>query len=657
VPSSRTRSALACAGALAVLAALVLVAFAPAFQARFVQLDDDYNVLANPHFRGLSRDHLAWMAAASWNGNYQPLSWLSYAVDHALSGLDPARFHGTNILLHLATAAVLFFFARNLMMRAVAAASPFAATLAALFAALFFAVHPLRAESVAWVTDRNDLLAGFFFVVSLSCWWRVACAEAGPASRTPDARRTLAIVLGSTVFVAAVLASLDTSDPDVLRLRPLGAAGLGLAFASLGVAVGFAARGMASSPAGRVWYCSACCAFLLSLLSKGAAVALPLVLLVIDAYPLRRTGRAAAARLLVEKIPLLALSLMAGLIAGWARHARIGTYAWVERRTLLERAVQALQGLAFYPWKTLVPRGLVPIVDVPAQVSWLDPDVYLPVLAVPALVLALWRRRAPAPLAAFSAYALLIAPALGLVPFGTQLVSDRYSYLACMPLALLLGGACLAWASSGSRLSKLVAPCAAAAVVVLCVLTSRQTSIWRDSETLYAHQLRFDETPRALSNLAVVWNDRAEDDPARREEWLERAAALSARAIDLAKSRGVFVPEYRLHLGTILLNQGRLEEARAHLDWFVGERPDNMQGWANLGLALVRLSRCDEAVRTLQRAVARREGSADVWRILGLAFEGQGRTQDAIRAYRRALDLAPGEPTATERMHALGSGR
>jgi tetratricopeptide (TPR) repeat protein len=656
LPADRARSLVRTLFALAAIALAVLATFGPALAARFVLLDDDYNVLSNPHFRGFTAQSWAWRWSASWNGNYQPLAWLSLALDHTAAGLEPARYHATNLVLHGLTSGLVFLVARALLARARPAAGPEAEAwrrdLAALVAALAFAVHPLRAESVAWVTDRNDLLAGLFAVAATGCWLQAVRGDAPPARRS-----TSAVLAGALVFLLGLAASLDPSDPDRLGLRWAGAPGLLAAFVGLAVSVA------ASAPAGaRAWHAAACAAFLLSLLSKGAAVALPLVLLVLDLYPLRRFGRVASRQLLAEKVPLAALSLAAAGLASWSREARLGSAGWLVERSLPDRAAQAVQALAFYPWKTLVPRALVPIVDVPARTDWLAPSLLLPALAVAlgAALLVAFRRRAPAWSTAFAAYALLVAPALGLVPFGTQLVSDRYSYVACLPFAFLAGGAWLACASATRHAAKLALPAAVlvlAALGALAVLARRQTAVWHDSESLFSHQLRFDETPRALSNLAIVWNERASEDPAGGELWLDRAEAASRRAVDLAQERGVFVPEYRLHLGTILLNRGKVAEALEHLRWFVAERPENMQGWTNLGLALLRLERYDEAAAELRRAVEGREASADVWRLLGMAFEGQGRRADAIGAYRRALRLAPDLASAADRLRALEAGR
>ena len=138
--------------------AAVLAAFAPALSAGFVGWDDRPFILDNPFIRGLTWPHLRAMAGASVGGVWMPLTWLSLAVDHSFWGLDPAGYHLTNLLLH-AAAALLFYETCRLLLPE--------DEWTPLFAALFFAIHPLRVESVAWVAERKGVLAGSLCIASL----------------------------------------------------------------------------------------------------------------------------------------------------------------------------------------------------------------------------------------------------------------------------------------------------------------------------------------------------------------------------------------------------------------------------------------------------------------------------------------------------------
>src|SRR5579862_3115769 len=206
------------------VACAVVVAFAPVWNCDFVNWDDSINLLENPAYRGLSAAHLRWMFTTFRGGHYQPLSWVTLGFDYTLWGMQPRGYHLTNLLLHTANALLVFALARTLLRHA---ATPRAAedsrlTFAAACAALVFAIHPLRVESVAWVTERRDVLSGFFLLLTVLAYVRMtdACRQ----ERDAGGRW-------------------------------------------------------------RVWYGVSLGTFILSLLSKAWGMTLPLVLIVLDVYP------------------------------------------------------------------------------------------------------------------------------------------------------------------------------------------------------------------------------------------------------------------------------------------------------------------------------------------------------------------------------------
>ena len=367
-------------------------AFWPALRGGFVW-DDKFLILRNTGYRALDGRHLAWMFTTQAMGHYQPLVWLSYALDYKLWGLNPLGFHLTNVLLQAAAAALFFLLARDVLEDGLAAAA----------AALFFAVHPLRVESVAWIAERRDLLCGVFFFATLLAWRR--------------GRRALAASLHA-----------------------------------------------------------------LALLSKVSAAPAPLVLMLLEWLP---RGRRPA---LLDKWPLFLLSAAA---AAEGLHAHRRFLALNTPAPLSFRLVQAVVGAAFYLQKTLLPAGLAPYYPrppalgalarrLPAALAWLAATAaLLPGLGV--------GRRAQAALWGY--YLLMIGPVLGLVENGAQLYADRYSYLACLGWALLLGAgaARLAAAARRSRVRQGVAAAGAAVLLLALMLAARaQTSCWRDDAAFWA---------------------------------------------------------------------------------------------------------------------------------------------------------------------------
>lgn len=150
------------AACIAAVVFAVFYGFAP--PARFLQWDDAKTLLDDPLWRGLSWGNLKWMWRSSHYGPWQPLSWFSWAVDFKLWGLDPEAFRRTNIALHSLTAGLFYLTCRRLLPR------ESSISFGAAGAALFFALHPLRVESVLWITERRDVLSGFFAVLSLYLW-------------------------------------------------------------------------------------------------------------------------------------------------------------------------------------------------------------------------------------------------------------------------------------------------------------------------------------------------------------------------------------------------------------------------------------------------------------------------------------------------------
>lgn len=147
--------------------AAAFLTFLPALGADFVNWDDYDNVVNNTGVHGLRAAQLAWMWTGTVGGHWIPLTWMSFGVNYALGGVNPRGYHLLNLLLHAAGATVFFFIVRRLLRAAGAAGAEPSLSAGAGFAALLFAVHPLRVESVVWVTERKDVLCGFFFMLAV----------------------------------------------------------------------------------------------------------------------------------------------------------------------------------------------------------------------------------------------------------------------------------------------------------------------------------------------------------------------------------------------------------------------------------------------------------------------------------------------------------
>src|SRR5215831_8071799 len=147
------------------VATVTLLTFLPALRNDFVNWDDVENFLNNPHYRGLGWTNIRWMLTTAHLGHYIPVTWLTLGLDYVLWGMDPRGYHFTAVLLHALNAGLVYVLAYRLLELGSSGGRGLA--LGAATAALLFSLHPLRVESVVWITERRDLLAGLFSTLAV----------------------------------------------------------------------------------------------------------------------------------------------------------------------------------------------------------------------------------------------------------------------------------------------------------------------------------------------------------------------------------------------------------------------------------------------------------------------------------------------------------
>lgn len=555
------------------IAAITTLVFLRSLDGAFLDWDDDRNFLLNPHYRGLGWDNVRWMFTSATLGHWIPVSWLTLGLDHVLWGMEPSGYHLTNVVLHALNAALVFLVARRLLAAALDAGHGWQPSIGAAAAALFWALHPLRVESVAWITERRDVLSGVFYLLTVLGYLRAA-------ERTGAAR----------------------------------------------------ARWLALSLA----------AYALALMSKSMVMTLPVVLAVIDVYPLRRlppSWRAwwspRARRVWREKAAYAALAAVGAVIA-LAVLARTLPLTPADFLPYAARPLVFLYDVAFYLWKTAVPVGLSAIYELPVsfRARWLELAAAAATSLALTVAFVLLRRRFPAGLAVWVAYAATIAPVGGLVHNGPQIAADRYSYLACLGWAVLVGAAVAVLAARRSTAARAALAGGAVLLAVLGALTWRQIGVWRDSETLYLHAIAVDpDCARCQRQLGAVLGNRGDFDAA--IEHFRRAVALRP---DLITHRG--------NIGLALLMAGRPAEAVPEFRAVLAAYPDNAAALTNLGLSLLAMGRPTEAIAHLERAAAVDASSARTRVALVRAYRGLGRYGDAARHATALERLDP--PLATQ---------
>src|SRR2546422_3298436 len=158
-------------------ALVTFLVFLPALWNDFVEWDDQVTLTGNQEYRGLTWPHIRWMFTTVLLGHWIPLTWLTFGLDFVIWGMKPAGYHLTSLVIFAANASVFYVVALRLL-RLAAGFTGSALRVSAVAATLFFAVHPLRAESVGWATERRDVLSGLFFLLTVLMYLK-ACGEGG----------------------------------------------------------------------------------------------------------------------------------------------------------------------------------------------------------------------------------------------------------------------------------------------------------------------------------------------------------------------------------------------------------------------------------------------------------------------------------------------
>jgi tetratricopeptide (TPR) repeat protein len=582
------------------LFALVVVVFGQTLAFDFVALDDGGYVYENARVAaGLSAQNLLWAFTSGVKSNWHPLTWLSYMLDAELFGIDPHGFHATNLLLHGLSTVFLFGALRSLT----------GATGRSALVAALFAVHPLHVESVAWISERKDVLSAAFGFLSM--WTYSVYARRGGLARYGL----------MTLFFALGLLS-----KSMLVTLP--------------------------------------CVFLLLDIWPLRRFDL--------AAPLRRWP-SQALLLVAEKLPLLLLSALASLMTFKAQQQTgvvmtLHDLSLLERAANAVHAVgwYAVKtvwptGLAaHYPHPYLLARGGEPLAPLAVAAA---------VLFVAGLsLLTWWARRRTHLLVGWFWFLGMLVPVIGLVQVSDQAHADRYTYLPL--IGLFIAGV---WEAGErvARARKplwMGAGLAGALVAALAVSAHGQTRHWRDSVALFSHaHATVPEDVFVQVHLGIALQDAGRPaeaiphyaaalkrDPGWPLVYFQRGLAhVELKQLALAEQhfRAALrltpaVPEVHLNLAGVLLLAGNLEGALEHYGRALELRPADPRALVGLGGALARAGRLEAAASTYRRALELAPGDTETRVRLGHALGALGRLEQAEAELERALAEAPGHPAA-----------
>lgn len=538
------------------LVLLTLAAFEGVRRCGFVAFDDNIYIYGHPHVRrGLTWEGVRWAAGADllfespYADYWMPVTVLSRMVDVELFGLDPAGHHAMNAALHAATVVLAF-----LMLGALTGAPGRSA-----FVAAVFAVHPLTVESVAWVTERKDVLSGLFWMLVVLSYVR------------------------------------------------------------------YAKRGS------RGGYAAALVLMALGLMAKPTLVVLPLVLLVLDFWPLGRLDPAdghSLARRVAEKTPFLVLSFVAAALTLIA-HSRGGHLASADALPLATRLANALWSLLLYVWTFVWPTRLaVPYPHTGGSLISGRTALAVAMLGLVIVAIARSYRARPYMLTGWVWYVAALAPVLGIVQTGQQGHADRFMYIPLLGLGIVL-----AWGAhdlAGSSPMRLALPWAAALLLVAWVtLTRVQVTRWETTVSLFSHAVQVTEGNHvAHHNLATALA--LEGEPTGAERHYREAVRIR--------------PEYweaRSALGVLLMRQGRLQEAWDQQEQALHLRPSSADVHFNLGLLMARMGRSGDAASRYAESLRLDPGLAGAHYSWGNLLVAEGRWAEAEARFREAVRLEP----------------
>jgi tetratricopeptide (TPR) repeat protein len=560
------------------LAAVIWAVFGQTLHYEFINYDDPTCVYNNRVItQGLTWHGTVWMFTHEDEHEWFPVTCVSRMLDWQLYGSNAGGHHLTNVLLHAATAILLFLVLRKMT----------GAFWRAAFVAAVFAIHPLRVESVAWVVERKDVLSGLFFMLTLLAWAQFA-QEQGVAQKATESGKG-----GIFSFLPSPFSA---------------------------------------------FYWLALVFFALGLLSKSMLVTLPFILLLLDFWPLKRlpAGGSCAAHpgfhtwlgLILEKIPFLLLS--AGSCLTTILTEKNVMLTAHDSTPLFWRIGNALLAYTDYLRHMVYPVGLAVVYPH----SETNPSIgsvgfsALILFAISAGVMA-GRRKHPYLLVGWLWYLGMFLPVIDSMQSTQNARADRYTYLPQIGLYILMAWGAVELSNSWRHRRAMLGFAAAAILASLSAAAYVQTSYWKNSVSLWTHTLACtSENSFADNSLGSALATQGKWDEA--IPHFERALQLKPNYADA-----------HYNLGDALATQGKWDEAIPHFERALQLKPDYADAHYDLGLTLAAQGKWDEAIQHYEQVFHLKLDYADAQYISGVGLAAQGKWDEAIELYKRVLQVKP----------------
>lgn len=443
--------------------AITLLCFLPTlYNDLLMTWDDMIGIVNNDHIRQISIKTFRWAFTTFYFEDWLPLVWISFALEYEFWGLNPVGYHLTNNVLHALNAGLFFLITLALLRRYMSwnvnsfVLSGNRVYYCSLLAALFFAVHPLRVESVAWAYELKDVQSLFFGLLALLAYLRY--------------------VQSKKVFEAA------PAHTFFFLVAPV----YWLAF---------------------FFYC-------LSLFSKAMLVSLPLVLLILDWFPLKRINRMNIGRVLLEKALFI---LSAGTTSAILLNVHTLSKMPFSKSNMQSRILIAFKSIMGYFLLMFWPVNLGHFYLHPGNIQNIDFEYLFPIFffIVITLCCALLIRQRPVCMAVWLIYVVTLIPVLGFTQVSSTAMADRYTYVPGLAISLLVALAITTIAGKYSASRIIIISLTVGTLVMLsacCYLTVRQISFWKDDVTLWSRAIDLQPhySGRMYYERAGAFEDRGE---------------------------------------------------------------------------------------------------------------------------------------------------
>jgi len=572
---------------LASILIITFIAYLPSLQNGFVNWDDQINIYENPHIINISDwesffENVKGIFTTHVMGNYNPLSILSFAFEKMFYGLDkPELMHLNNIILHLICVLLVFRIVLALGLELIPAA----------FCALLFGIHPMRVESVAWITERKDVLFGSFYLLALYYYIK--------SVRSTFRKRYSLVILIS---------------------------------------------------------------FILALLAKIQAVALPLSMLLVDYY----FDRKLSLKLVYEKWLYFLLSLITGIVGIYFLRVDGGIES--NGAFSFDRIFIGSYSFMVYIIKSIVPYELVPVYSYPAEINWIFYVSILPALAILGSVYYFFLKKRKGLVFGLLFFTFNIMFLLQILGAGQGFIADRFTYIAYLGLFFIYAFG-VQWAlKKYKKFDKIIYITAVIILGVFGYINFEQNKIWQNGETLWSYVIKYNpSTALAWENRASYYQDEGRiadaihdfskaialkpDNPIAyysrgnlysyytdsTPETLQLALQDYTRAIQFSPGTS----DYLIQRGIVYFKLNMFENSLQDLNAAERLDPANQDIYSYRSSTYINLGQYDKAQPDLEKYLSLNPNEPVMWSNLGVLTRKKKQYMNSLNAFNKAIQLAP----------------